>query len=464
VRRLLSAALVTATAIAVCVSAAVPVDAAPPLTTSATGFEVAHELAADPVDIVAPGQDDVWVSGRDAADNLVLEHGDDGTWSRYEFSTAYGGDLATAGGDVWAIADGRVQQLVDDEWQAVPDFSVVDEQTGEPHVVAPRQLAAAGGGSVYVQLEDRFARWTGEEWDDLGLPPGMSSLDYRRAIQEMTVSEGQLLVLDSGLFGSALTYHRYDGDAWSPSVTPFGEGDAARASTWLVESPTDVWLFRGATCVHFDGSAVDDTPCVTGADDTLVTETALLADGTQLIESETYAFARIRQADARTRVLVDLPAGVTTTKPFGYVGLAAEPGRPVVWTAVQTTAGPVALRWDGTGEGLGGGPNPPAPPAAFTVSAAPAARVLPRGARLVVTGRVTPAPRARADRAVVLQVRAPGRAWRRAGVGTATARGTFRLARVMVRPGRYQVRVRKPATADRGAATSRVFAVRVGPR
>lgn len=295
--------------------------------------------------VVSPAADEVWISkaGTEST-SPVLEHFVQGTWTQTPMPDIGAGTLsATASNDVWLAGTTSLHHYDGASWQPVanPEGPAGETLYLQSVTDVPGPGAYAAFDYVGVDANDfasTFAYYNGSTWSLLGAP----ILDEPiQLVEKMAFVDNTLVVLGVGDRGLSQYVFSYAAQTWSEPVQTGREfccADLRWAYDWVVDSPTDIWLYgaysdentQGPWCGHLTGATLSSGSCVDGTG-SAITAATKLADGRHLVGSD--QFNLLDQPDTESVV-------PSTTGDFTVIDLTSEPGSNVVWAATRSITSP----------------------------------------------------------------------------------------------------------------------------
>lgn len=407
---------------------------AAPAQASTTAFDPVPDSS--PGNLLSPANGQMWVAVS-TADGLRIDRYSGGTKTSTVYNGVPNGVMSgTATDDVWLNAGTALWHFDGTDWH---EITLPTGPKGE--AMYPTAMADVTGPDFYVMFQyfsddgDAYAktlgRYDGTSWTLLGEPSG----DYDfESVTALAVTDDGIVALASTYRGLQEYVFSYVNGAWT---TPVQVGHylcctyERWAYDWVVTSPTDIWLYgddindtaNEAWCAHFDGTAIDDRPCVAGRS-TSIAQAEALPDGTVMVGGD--KFDRLKQPDQSTPVGA---LGMTSVR-----SMAVERGTGVVWAVVNGPNGDRLMRY-----GVATDASP------FVVTAQLAKSQVEQKDLATVTGRIESVPPQAAQRTVVLEVK-QGSTWKKVTTTRADSTGAYRFNVQQSTVGVFQLRVRKPAS------------------
>lgn len=406
-----------------------------PATASGTAF--APVKGGTPGALVSPANGEMWV-GVSTDAGLRIDRFKNGAKTSTTYPGVPSGTLAgTATDDVWLNSGTALLHFDGTSWNQV---ALPTGPAGE--VLYPAAMDDVAGPDFYVMFtywattgNDMYAttlgHFDGSTWTLLGEPAG----DYTfESVMKLEVTDTGIVALASTYRGMDEYVLSYVDGAWK---TPVQVGRYFCCSVnkwaydWVVKSPTSVWLYGDNTddngskalCAHFDGTGLDDSPCVTGRN-RFISLAAELPDGRHMVAGE--AFDLLRQPDQS--------ASVGATSVTGVTSMAVEQETGVVWAVATRSGVSTLMRY-----GVLTDTEP------FVVTASLVRTTVEKGNLATIQGTIAPVPAAGADRTVVVEIKRSGQ-WKKVTTSRASAAGAYRVSIEQPTVGVFEYRVRKPAT------------------
>lgn len=389
-----------------------------------------------PGTLVSPANGQLWVGRASTAGLVIDRYTSGGKTSRTYPGVPSGTMSGTAANDVWLNGGTSLWHFDGTDWAKV---TLPSGPKGE--ALYPTAMDDVSGPGFYVMFQyfsddgDAYAKtlghFDGTDWTLLGEPAGDWNLEM---ITQLKVTSDGIVALASGYRGLDEYLLSYVNGAWKAPAQVgryFCCSVNKWANDWVVDSPTSIWLYgdnsdddaTGPLCAHFNGTGLDDSPCVTGRS-RMITQAEELPDGSHMVGGD--LFDRLKQPGQSTRVEA---LGVS-----GVRSMVVERGTSVVWAVVSGPNGDKLMRY-----GVATDASP------FVVTAQLAKSQVEQKDLATVTGRIESVPAKAADRAVVLEAK-KGTTWKQVVTTRADASGAYRFNVQQNTVGVFAFRVRKPAS------------------
>lgn len=409
--------------------------------------------------MASPAPNEIWVAGSSNA-QLELHHFVNGTWTQSTIPGVTGGEIeGSASDDVWLEADTSFQHYDGSSWTevAVPEIpgalmtfaGVMADVPGPDFYASFMYSLEDTRPSPSTEWELVYARYNGSAWTLLGAPA-----DDNRSMD----GADQLEFVDGTLVSMTFGYHHglkyvisYADGQWSEPVLVSGTAtDRALIEDWVVDSPTDIWLYgsevdengRSSWCGHFNGQGLDHTPCAAGEGTGIWAATGL-PDGRHMVGSGTYGIGRFD--------LLDQPGQQTQIENIdisSVVELVAEPETGAVWASTSQAGVPgfLILRYGDAAD-----------TSAYALTASGPSTVK-QGDLATITGTIDPVSSVATERTVALEVKT-GTTWTPVTTTEAAADGTYRFDAQLSTAGTSTYRVTKEASGELTAGVSNTVAI-----